>query len=251
MKRIALLTASALLLTACLGNDSEAGIEGPWQMTTGSYDSDPIPTLDSHPITITFDGDQLGGTAACNSYGGRWQENEGTFQILELSWTEMACAPPSVMESEASYLTALTNVESTEVIDGELVMAGSRTEMTFERLEPVPTAEMQATVWVLDGIIEEETVRSVSGERATLEFFTDGSFIGSTGCRTISGTYEVTGVVVQFTNFGADGDCSFDLADQDNDVISSLEGGFRVDIQGDRMTTWNEGDEGLTYKADA
>ena len=131
MRRLALIAVVALGLTACLGNDFAASIEGSWTLETGTWDGQPIPTVASHPITIEFEGDELGGTAACNSYGGHWQTNEGTFQITELASTEMACMPSAVMDSETAYLTALTNVETVEVVDGDLVMTGSRTEMTF------------------------------------------------------------------------------------------------------------------------
>ena len=91
---------------------------------------------------------------------------------------------------------------------------------------------------------------SVSGERATLELFTDGSFIGSTGCRDISGSYVISGPNVQFTNWGAHGECPSEFAQQDSRVISALEAGFRVEIEEDQMTTWVAGDEGLIYRAD-
>ncbi|MEA1903055.1 MAG: META domain-containing protein [Actinomycetota bacterium] len=250
MRRLALLMAVALGLTACLGNDFGDSLQGSWELESGTYDGEPIPMVDSHPITVTFDGDEIFGTAACNGYGGKWQINNGTFQILEMAWTEMACGPPAVMDSEAAYLVAISNVETIEPSDGKLIMTGSRTEMTFTQLDPVPTAEMLGTVWVLDGLVDGEGVSSVSGERATLELFSDGSFIGSTGCRTIAGSYVDTGVDIQFTSFAAEGDCPSDLTEQDSRVISALEGGFRVEIDGDRMTTWVAGDEGLAYSAE-
>ena len=42
-----------------------------------------------------------------------------------------------------------------------------------------------------------------------------------------------------------------ELVEQDSRVISVLEGGFRIEIEGDRMTTWVAGDEGLIYRADS
>jgi len=116
---------------------------------------------------------------------------------------------------------------------------------------PITTADLQGTVWILDGLVQGEAVTSVSGDRATLEFFTDGSLIGSTGCRTITGSYVVSGAEVTFTDWAAYGECPASLATQDSRVISGLEGGFRVEIEGDTLTTWVTGTEGLIYKADS
>ena len=248
MRRIALVTFVALVITAC--NVSTSSLEGAWHLESGTFDDMPIPMVASHPIAITLEGDQITGTAACNGYGGIYQVSGGLFSITEFAITEMACSPTEVMTSERVYINALFNVEKAETIDGKLVMSGSRTEMAFTKLQPVPTAELTGTVWVLDGLIQGETVSSVSGERATLELFTDGSFIGSTGCRTIVGSYVTSGAEVQFTNFTANGECPAELAAQDSRVISALEGGFRVEIEEDRMTTWVAGDEGLIYRAD-
>ncbi|MEE8406481.1 MAG: META domain-containing protein [Acidimicrobiia bacterium] len=249
MRRIALIPFLALVITACIVPTSS--LEGAWQLETGTFDGVPIPMVASHPITMTLEGDQITGTAACNGYGGTYHVSGGLFSITEFAMTEMACFPTEVMASERVYTNALFNVEAAEKIDGKLVMSGSRTEMVFAEFEPVPTADLMGTVWVLDGLVQGETVSSVSGERATLELFTDGSFIGSTGCRTIVGSYVTSGAEVQLTNFAANGECPAELSSQDSRVISALEGGFRVEIEGDRMTTWVGGDERLIYRADS
>lgn len=377
MKRLLFVAVVALGLAAC-GSTSSADIEGEWQLQSGAFDGQPITIVDDHPITLTLDGGVLDGTAACNGYGGTYQVSEGTFMITEMSWTEMACDPPETMVSEQEYLTALANVESTEIIDGNLIMTGSRTEMeflplsasssepagaaddpageepaalfgldtfgswelvsgeadgeripivpshpitieisedgvggtaacnlyggvpgaggfsvtemacfpdevmhsesaylaalqrvtgsgaggelvltgdgvelVFKPLPSVPAAELLNTVWVLESMIQGDAVSStIADTRATLELFSDGSFIGSTGCRTIAGSYQVSGAEVVFTNWGAEGDCPAELADQDSRVISALEGGFRVEFEADRMTTWVAGDEGLVYGAE-
>jgi heat shock protein HslJ len=218
---------------------------GDWQLTGGWIDGEPIPMLDTHPITLSVDEEGIGGVAACNHYGSI--PGEDGYSI-----TEMACMPEKVMESETAYITALGLVEKSVVEDGLLVVGhGEReVELMYERLDPAPTAELLGTVWVLDGLIHGDTVSSVMGEKATLELFSDGSVIGSTGCRDFSGSYVISGGAVQFTDFRAEGECSADLVDQDSHVISALEGGFRVEIDGDRMTTWVAGDEGLIFRAE-
>jgi heat shock protein HslJ len=135
-------------------------------------------------------------------------------------------------------------------VDEVLTLSGDGVEMEFERLEPVPEADLTNTVWVLDGLISGDAVSSVSGERATLELFTDGSILGGTGCRLLQGQYTISGPEVVFTEFSAEGECDPALTDQDNHVVSVLGDGFRVEIDGQRLTVWSAGDEGLSYRAE-
>jgi heat shock protein HslJ len=250
MRRIAVLAVLALTLTACSGDDYGDSLDGSWQLVSGEVDGTAVPILDTHPITLTIEDTQMGGTAACNGYGGVLSIDGDLFAITEFAINETACRPEAAMQSEAVYTTALFMSETVKLTDDGLTISGPDVILKYEPLASVPTADLLGTVWVLTGLVQGETVSSVSGERATLELFTDGSFIGSTGCRDISGSYIVTGAEIQFTNWGANGECSTDLVRQDSQVISALEGGFRVDIEEDQMTTWVAGDEGLIYHAD-
>jgi heat shock protein HslJ len=243
----------ALTATACLGSDFTDSVEGSWELRSGTRNGEPLPVIDSHPITMTLEAGEIGGTAACNSYGGQYAISGSEFRIEGgLAATEMACFPADVMESERQFLDALTSIDEVELTNDGLVLRGPDTELSFERLDPVPTSDLIGTVWILDGLAQGDTVTSpmASAAPATLELFDDGTFVGSTGCRDISGSYQVNGAEVQFTDWGAVGECSAELEEQDSRVISGLEGGFRVEIEGDRMTTWVAGDEGLIYRAE-
>lgn len=260
MKTLAPLLILALSVTACLGSDFAASAEGAWELESGIHNGEQIPILDSHPLTMTLESSEIGGTAACNSYGGRYRlsadafSNEIGFSIEDgLSVTEMACHPAEVMESERRFLESLLSVDTVELGNQQLVLRGDQTELTFKLLPPVPTSGLTGTTWVLEGLVQGDAVSSPmsSAEPATLELFEDGTFVGSTGCRTISGSYQVTGAEVQFTNWGAEGECPDELVEQDTRVISALEAGFRVEIEENRMTTWVAGDEGLVYRADS
>ncbi len=250
--RTTTLLVMSLVLSACLGSDFVDSVEGSWQLTDGTHDGQPVPIVESHPITLNLESGRISGTAACNGYGGEYDLSGTTFSIAEgLAVTEMACQPEEVMRSERAFLDAIANVEKVEITNEGLVLTGPETELQFEVLAPVPTAELIGTVWVLNGLVQGDAISSpaAGAAEATLELFEDGTFQGSTGCRTISGQYQVSGAEVQFTSWGAEGECSSELAEQDSRVISALEGGFRVEIEDDRMTTWVAGDEGLVYRA--
>ena len=222
-----------------------------WELVSGSVDGVDIPIVDGHPITLSFTDDTAGGTAACNGYGGFFAISGGDFTFSELVWTEMACVADGVMESETVYLEALPRVEAFTMTNDELTLTGEGVELVYRALPPVPTSELTGMVWVLDSLVQGDSVSSVTGERATLELFTDGSMLGSTGCRTLDGNYMVSGAEVVMSEMTAHGECPGELEGQDNHVVSVLGGGFRVTIEGNTLTVTASGGQGLTYRSES
>lgn len=250
MRSLALVSMLALLGVGCLGSDFADSIQGPWEMTSGSVDGETIPLVQSHPVTINFDDGDVTGTASCNGYGGTYELNGSSIDMGSLAMTEMACFPDETMTAEQMFAVAITRVDLVS-LDSHLTLSGEGVELTFEAIEPVPTSDLTNTVWVLDSLIDGEAVSSVEGERATLELFTDGSILGGTGCRLLTGHYEIEGAEVLFTEFSAKGECPSELTAQDGHVVTVLGDGFRAEIEGRRLTLWSVGDLGLVYTADA
>ena len=225
-------------------------LTGSWQLTSGSHGEATLEPIATHPVTIEFTTDRVGGTAACNSYGGTFDTSTGALAISELAMTEMACDPPASMELERAYVEALLAVNEATIEGTTLTLSGPDTTLKFEALPPVPTADLLGTVWVLDGLVSGDSVSSVAGERATLELFSDGSLLGSTCCRTLTGTYVESAGSIETPTLAADGECPDDLFGQDSQVISVLEGPFQAQVDGRSLTLTRSGGEGLTYRAE-
>ncbi|HUF94996.1 MAG TPA: META domain-containing protein [Acidimicrobiia bacterium] len=225
-------------------------LTGSWQLTSGSHGEATLEPIATHPVTIEFTAEHVGGTAACNSYGGTFDASTGAITISELAITEMACDPPETMELERAYIEALLAVSEATIEGTTLTLSGPEATLEFEALPPVPTADLLGTVWVLDGLVSGDSVSSVAGDRATLEVFSDGSLLGSTGCRTLTGTYVESAGSIETPTLAADGECPDDLFDQDSQVISVLEGPFQAEVDGQSLTLTRSGGEGLTYRSD-
>jgi heat shock protein HslJ len=252
MWRIPLIAALAMMATACLGSDFADSLERSWQLRSGAIDGKVVPILDSHPVTITFDGDRVSGTASCNGFGGTFEFDGATITIGDLAMTEMGCFPEETMQTEAMFAGGITRVD-TVTLDGGLALSGDGVEMMFEALEPVPEAELTNTVWVLDGLMQGDSVSSpIEDSRATIEFFSDGSTLGDTGCRSFSGHYTISGAEVVMTDLtAADEDCPVGVvADQDGLFLTVIGDGFQVEIEGKRLRASIPGDEGLLFKSE-
>jgi len=96
----------------------------------------------ANPITLEFaaDQNQLGGSAGCNSYGGRYVRVGALLLVRELSQTLMACMAGlgvggPVMQQEADYLQALGRVAAYRVRGSQLTLVGpdGRPLLVFER----------------------------------------------------------------------------------------------------------------------
>jgi heat shock protein HslJ len=225
---------------------SSNDLQGAWVLTAGWGPSGALSVPDGGRITLNIEGSEAGGTAACNLYGGTIAQDGSHVSFSAMSMTEMACEEP-LMAAEAAYLGALALITDASRDGDQLILTGEGAELTFELLPPVPDEEMVGTTWVLNTITTGDVASSVLGE-PMLQLSADGTLTGSTGCRELVGRYVIYGDEVVVTDLEAIGQCSDELSGQDGQVISVLEGGFTVAVDGASLTI-GSGAEGLVYHA--
>lgn len=219
---------------------------GAWVLVDGP--SDPIPGWD---VTIEIDGDRIGGTAACNLYGGVVEIGDGTIAVGEISVNEMGCRD-DVQQLEQAFLSALFAARTYTASGDQLDITTPQDVWTFDRLAPLPTAELADTTWVLDGYIDGDSVSNEPGmDDAFIELASDGTMVGATNCRTLSGAWTETGSEIVFTEFAAEGDCPDEASwNLDSRIVTVLGDGFSAEIDGGRLTVTSQGNEGLTFRSD-
>jgi heat shock protein HslJ len=222
--------------------------DGQWQLVSGTVDGQQLALNDDARVTLVVEGSSVSGDSACNRYFGEFTMIDGRVTLGGLGATEMACADP-VMAIEAAYLAGLSKVDSALLDGAVLVLGGPDTKLRFERLPPPPAAVVIGTQWVLEGLIDGDAISSTVGDPATLVLHADGTLEGSTGCRTLTGTYSVEGDEFNVTQLDTEGECPADVATQDAHVLEVLGDGFRVSMTGELLTLNAAGGAGLSYGA--
>ncbi len=228
--------------------DRDALRSSGWTLRFGAGPDGEIELVDGWPITLTFETETLGGTAACNGYGSGYQIIDSRFILEGIGWTEMGCEP-AVQAAEQAYFSALQDVDGINLVGDELALSGPSTELIFGPTAPVAVADLVGTLWLLETTIQDDVATAVQGEPATLLLNGDGTLTGGTGCRSLTGNYVVVGSEVLFPNFGAEGECPSALSAQDGKVVTVLGDGFVPEIDGDTLILSSVGNEGLGYRA--
>ena len=251
---VAMALALTVIVGACSAGASDPGgaepvdVAGAWQMSSGTIDGVVLAVADDAPVMLTVKGTELRGRSACNNYGGEIAFQEGRPRLTLTYMTQMACAEP-VMAVEAAFTAVLPRVVGAARDGDRLTLTGPGVELLFDRIPPVPLAQLLGTDWVLDSIVAGEVVSNVAGDPATLRLDADGTFTGSTGCRTFSGRWVEASGGIRPTDLGMDhGECPPDLAGQDGHVVGVL-GGYRATIDGQTLTLTGERGDGLVYRA--
>jgi heat shock protein HslJ len=244
-------TILVLLLSGCslLGGGSSTSLDGEWLLLAGTNQGAALPIVAGSKITLKIDGQQAGGSAACNLYGGTITVRGSSISISALSMTEMACQE-NLLASEAAYLAALPRITTVDRSGSSLVLSGPRVELRFALVPPAADANLVGTTWILDSLISGEAVSSTVGERVTLQLNGEGRLSASTGCRDVTGRYTVSDGQVQVTLNPWDLiGCAQELGAQDAHILDVLSGAFSIDIDGDRLTLM-AGNLGIGYRAD-
>ena len=240
----------ALLLSGCsLLSGGSASLDGEWLLQEGTNQGAAVPIVAGSKITLRIDGQQAGGSAACNLYGGTIKVSGSSISISALSMTEMACQE-KLMASEAAYLAALPRVTTVDRSGSSLVLSGPQVELRFVLVPPVANANLGGTTWILDSLISGDAVSSTVGERVTLQLGGDGRLSASTGCRNVTGSYTVSDGQVQVTLDPWDTiGCAEEVGAQDAHILGVLASAFSIDVDGDRLTLM-AGNQGIGYRAE-
>jgi len=240
-----------LLLSGCslLSGSGTTSLDGEWLLQAGTNQGQAVPIVAGSKITLKIDGNQAGGSAACNLYGGTIQVNGSSIAISALSMTEMACQE-NVMASESAYLAALPRATMAARSGNGLLLTGPQVELRFTLVPEVANANVVGTTWLLESLITGEAVSSMVGERVTLQLSGDGRLTASTGCRDVTGSYSISDGQVQVTLDPYDTiGCAAEVGDQDEHILEVLSHGFGISVDGDRLTL-TAGDKGIGYRAE-
>ena len=249
----AVLLLSAVLLAACgapaAGGTPAPDITGEWELAEGTADGAALPLPPGRGATLQLEDGSAGGTSFCNHYSGTYRLDGGAVAFEGLGGTEMGCEP-DVMAAESAYLTALGAV-GTAAVEGEVLMlTGDRVELRFTPVAPVPDSPLAGTRWVLDTLLEGETASSTLGEPAVLLLDPDRTASGSTGCRSVTGTWLVENGTLLIDDLLAEGGpCPADVERQHAQVTAVLGSGPQVEIREDRLTLTGPDGLGLVYRA--
>lgn len=250
--QVAVVALVAAVTAGCGDRAGTAGagdvdLDGSWHLVTGS-DAQGTFDLTGRDVTLVVEGDEVGGTSACNHYFGTVTVDGEEVTFGGLGGTEMGCDPP-VMDLEQRYLTALAAVEQGVRTRDDLTLLGPDVSLDLALEPPVEDAPLTGTIWRLTSLIEGETASSVLGD-ASLTFGRDGSLEGSTGCREVRGRYDVEGSRFSVGAFEAGADrCPAGLRRQHRHVVAVLDGVYFAAVEGNRLTLSGEAGKGLDLTA--
>jgi heat shock protein HslJ len=249
------LALAAALLAACgdqVGTaDAGTDLEGSWHLLRGTDATGALDLPRGREITLKVDGTQAAGTSGCNLYGGRVRVDGSALRLSNLAGTEMACET-AVMDLEQRYLAALQAVERGRRTDATLELSGPHVTLRFELDERVEQAELVDTVWVLESLVDGDTV-STPASGGELRFLDGGVLVGTITCGPLRGRYSLDGASVMVTELRdrdrATGRCPDDVEAQHSHVVDVLRGGFTAEVDGRTLTLTNDDGLGLVFHA--
>jgi len=197
---------------------------------------------------MVISGDKLSGRV-CNRYSTTISVDGTHIQIDQLSMTMMACAAP-LMATEAAYQAALAGATTVERSGDTLTLSGTDISLRYQLAQPVANAPLTGTHWVLETLVNGTTASSAVTSSATLELAPDGTATGSTGCRTFTAGYSLTGDRLTLSGLGTQTMlCTREMTPQDQQVVAVLTGGATVTVSGSTLSLTGADGLGLGYRA--
>jgi heat shock protein HslJ len=218
---------------------------GTWLLDSGTYDGQPLALIRTRPITLVIEGDSASGRSACNWYGLTAERRGDGIAITEISSTLMGCEP-AVLGLEDTYLQAIRAVSDVQQKGDTLTLSGEAVQLVFHPLPPVPVEALVDTTWVLDSMTFVGTASPVLG-KSTLRLDSDGSVVGSTGCRRFFGRWSESGGQVEFNPLRtSEVTCANRWHRQDATVLT-MGDGFDAHVEGGQLSVSLRDGSTLSY----
>ncbi len=140
-------------------------------------------------VSLEFEGERLGGSTGCNSYGTQYVLDGDAITVGMMEVTLQYCSD-DLMAQEADYLTALNAAEALALEGGRLSIVHPEGALIFK---PATSLSLEGSTWVLTGIAKGDAVVQTWIDVEITAEFADGKMAGSSGCNRYSAGYELDG----------------------------------------------------------
>jgi heat shock protein HslJ len=110
-----------------------ADMIGEWRLVSGIVHGDEVPVLERSPTTMSFSGQEMGGSTPCNRYGAEVQVDGDRLSVGMIVQTGRGCSGV-VRDAEVLYFAALREVSEFGFDGDQLVLSGPDAVLLFSRL---------------------------------------------------------------------------------------------------------------------
>lgn len=226
-------------------------LAGRWHLVSGQDAGGTLGPPAGREVTLVVEGADASGSSACNLYGATVAVEGRSVSFLRIGGTEMACEPP-VMELERRYLAGLQAVTTAARAGDALRLTGPDVVLDLELDATVDDAALVGTPWLLASLIDGESVSStVPGGRLVLR--ENGTFVASTGCGDLLGSFRVHDGAVNVSGLADEPvpakPCSEQVMARREHIVDVLREGFDAQIEGRRLTLTGPAGLGLQFRA--
>ncbi len=196
--------------------------------------------MQGRQLTLNFEKNKINGSTGCNSYSGLYTgNNSGAWHIKEISATEMACSPHSVMVQEQQFLDALQAATAYELIDEKLTLKNKEGQSLA--VFTTPDQSLQGTSWLVTEYESNAGLTSIlPGSTVTASFGSNGRVNGSGGCNRYFAAY-TTSASTKSLNIAQVGLTRMlcqpaDAMVQEGNFITALKAASTYQVDGRRLT---------------
>lgn len=162
-----------------------------WQLVRWQSNNQSIQLIPLNPITIKFDGRQLGGSTGCNFYSSGYRLQNNRLQLIgDIISTMIGCQPP-VAKRESDFLNALKSVKTITINNQDrLVIRYATSSNRGTMIFAASPVKLQNTAWQLNAITTNSNKVPVTTVPPVTLKFTENSVNGFAGCNNYGGTYQ-------------------------------------------------------------
>lgn len=180
-----LIITSAFSLTGCKGNNP---LQGTTWVLVGLNGMAALPDVN---VTISFDGEKVGGTDGCNRYGSTYSINKNQISIDQNMVSTLMACPEEIMSQAQQYTQAIMNASYFEIADNRLSLMNNQKEPLAVFIKQDLT--LADTHWIVTGYNngKQAVVSLIQGTQITMTFGNDGKVSGNAGCNRFTADYSV------------------------------------------------------------
>jgi heat shock protein HslJ len=227
-----------------------ADLSGTYVVTSVTERGAERPLIDGSEVRISFNDGTLGIHAGCNHLSGSYSVAGDELEVGPIGGTEMGCPQP--LMDQDTWLAGLFTGTVTVGEDPLTLTSGDVVLTLAPRAEVSPDRPLVGTRWVLDGVVDGQSVGSVPAGPEVVLTITDGKAATVSGlCNGFGAEVAIAGETISWEPGMRTLLAGADPARQDLDEqVSSLLTGDTTYVIEERQLTIRRDAIGLTFRAD-